>query len=59
MVEYIHSDLLQFDTEVLQHKTPELLKKIFGQAPISPEEQVIVYIRSFTLDVSFSKIENN
>ena len=26
-----HSELLRFHTEVLQHETPELLKKVLGQ----------------------------
>jgi succinate dehydrogenase flavin-adding protein (antitoxin of CptAB toxin-antitoxin module) len=38
---YSHQQLLQFNQEVLHHETPDLLKKILGQLPISPEEGVI------------------
>ena len=53
------SDQLQaFNQQILQHETPELLKKILGQLPIDPQESLIEEIRSFALDDSESKIDN-
>lgn len=51
-------ELHQFNSEVLKHETPELLKKILGQLSIQSDENMIRSIRTFALDSSFSKIEN-
>lgn len=49
---YGSEQLEAFDQQILKHETPDLLKKIYGQLPIDPQEPLIEEIRSFALDAS-------
>ena len=51
-----HENLVAFNQQVLKHETPDLLKKILGQQPISESEEYVKQIRLFALDKSVSKI---
>lgn len=55
---YTYQQLLTYNKEVLNHETPELLKKILGQLPIAQNEQLINDIRAYAVDSTVSKIEN-
>ena len=42
----IHSlgkkELIQFNNEILQQETPDLLKKLLGEVPINEEEKMLL-----------------
>lgn len=50
-------ELLEFNKQVLQQETPELIRKLLGYDKIDPSELFVQRIRQFALNDQFSKIE--
>lgn len=50
-------ELLEFNKQVLQQETPQLIRKLLGYDKIDPSELFVQRIRQFALNDQFSKIE--